>query len=64
VAFAWLLDRGETPLWFVLLGLALVGAGLSALVGRVLPLADEPVTNAAGGPPTDAVGEALGSSAT
>jgi hypothetical protein len=44
----------------VLLGLALVGAGLSVLVGRVLPLADQPVTNAA----TEEAGEALGSSAT
>jgi MFS family permease len=60
VAFAWLLDVGATPLWFVLLGLALVGAGLSVLVGRVLPLADQPVTNAA----TEEAGEALGSSAT
>ncbi len=50
VAFAWLLDRGETPLWFVLLGLALAGVGVSALVGRVLPLADQPVTNAAVNP--------------
>jgi MFS family permease len=47
VAFAWLLDRGETPLWFVLLGLALAGAALSSLLGRVLPLADARVTNRA-----------------
>jgi MFS family permease len=47
VAFAWLLDRGETPLWFVMLGLTVVGVGISTLLGRVLPLADEPVTNAA-----------------
>jgi MFS family permease len=47
VAFAWLLDRGETPLWFVMLGLTVVGAALSVLLGRVLPLADQPVTNAA-----------------
>ena len=41
VAFAWLLEGGATPLWCVLLGLALVGGGVSALLGRVLPLADE-----------------------
>ena len=46
VTFAWLLDRGETPLWFALLALTLFGAGVSALLGRVLPLADQRVTNA------------------
>ena len=39
VTFAWLLDRGATPLWLALLGLALVGGAVSALLGRVLPLA-------------------------
>jgi MFS family permease len=47
VAFAWLLDLGETPLWFVLLALTAVGVGISVLLGRVLPLADAQVTNAA-----------------
>jgi MFS family permease len=47
VAFAWLLDRGATPLWFAVLALTLVGVAVSTLLGRVLPLADEPVTNAA-----------------
>jgi MFS family permease len=47
VAFAWLLDRGATPLWLGLLGLTALGAFVSALLGRVLPLADAPVTNRA-----------------
>jgi MFS family permease len=47
VAFAWLLERGATPLWLVMLALTAVGAGVSALLGRVLPLAALPVTNAA-----------------
>jgi MFS family permease len=47
VTFAWLLDRGATPFWCVLLALTLVGGGLSALLGRALPLADLPVTNSA-----------------
>ncbi|HEX5090133.1 MAG TPA: MFS transporter [Nocardioides sp.] len=47
VAFAWLLDRGATPLWLVLLGLAALGTFVSALLGRVLALADAPVTNQA-----------------
>jgi MFS family permease len=47
VAFAWLLDRGATPLWVALLALTAVGAAVSALLGRVMPLADAPVTNAA-----------------
>ena len=41
VTFAWLLDRGETSLWFAMLALTLVGVGVSALLGRV---------HAAGGP--------------
>jgi MFS family permease len=47
VAFAWLLDRGESPIWLALTGLSLVGAALAARLGRVLPRAAEPVTNAA-----------------
>ena len=55
VAFAWLLDRGETPLWFALLGAHPRRRGVSALLGRVLPLASQRVTNAG----VDAVDEAL-----
>jgi len=58
VAFAWLLDRGETPLWLVLLALALAGVAVSALLGRVMPLADAPVTNVAV-EPDGSVDEAL-----
>jgi MFS family permease len=54
VAFAWLLDRGATPLWAVLLGLTAVGVALSALLGRVMPLAASAVTNAASEEPVTA----------
>jgi MFS family permease len=47
VAFAWLLERGATPLWLALLALTAVGVAVSTLLGRVMPLADAPVTNAA-----------------
>lgn len=47
VAFAWLLDRGATPIWWALIGLSLVGAGLTVLLGRVLPHAAREVTNRA-----------------
>jgi MFS family permease len=47
VAFAWLLDRGETTLWFALLALTAVGVAVSTLLGRVMPLAAAPVTNEA-----------------
>ena len=47
VAFAWLLDRGERPLWLALLALTAVGVTVSALLARVLPLAAAPVTNEA-----------------
>jgi MFS family permease len=47
VAFAWLLDRGAAPLWVVMLGVAVAGAMVSAVLGRAMPLADAPVTNAA-----------------
>ncbi len=45
VAFAWLLARGESPVWLALLGVAALGAALAGLLGRVLPLAAAPVTN-------------------
>jgi MFS family permease len=45
VAFAWLLDRGSTPIWLALAALGLVGALLSVALGRVLPQAAERVTN-------------------
>ena len=47
VAFAWLLDRGESPLWVVLLALSVAGALLAVLLGRVMPEADRRVTNRA-----------------
>ena len=53
VAFAWLLDRGDTVLWLVLLALTAVGVAVSALLGRVMPLADARVTNAAPEPTAD-----------
>ena len=55
VTFAWLLDRGETSLWFAMLALTLVGVAVATLLGRVLPLAGQRVTNAA----VEAVDEAL-----
>ena len=45
--FAWLLDRGETALWLAVLAVTLFGVGVSALLGRVMPLAAAPVTNEA-----------------
>jgi MFS family permease len=47
VAFAWLLDQGPSPLWVVMLGVTLAAALAAAWLGRVLPLAAQPVTNAA-----------------
>ncbi|HYF74874.1 MAG TPA: MFS transporter [Nocardioides sp.] len=47
VAFAWLLDRGATPIWVALVGLSLAGAGLTVLLGRALPHAAREVTNQA-----------------
>lgn len=47
VAFAWLLDRGESPLWLALTALSLVGALLATRLGRVLPQAAQEVTNRA-----------------
>ena len=57
VAFAWLLDRGATSLWFALLALTLVGVAVSALLGRVMPLAADPVTNEAVVDEPAAIGE-------
>jgi MFS family permease len=54
VAFAWLLDRGSTPLWVALLALTAVGVALSTLLGRVMPLAAATVTNAASEEPVAA----------
>ena len=47
VAYLWLLDRGEAPLWLVMLGITAVGCALAALVGRVVPRAGQPITNVA-----------------
>lgn len=47
VLFAWLLDRGEAPLWVVMLGVAAVGTLVAIRLGAVLREAAEPVTNRA-----------------
>lgn len=47
VAFAWLLDRGESPLWLALGALNVVGALLAVRLGRAMPLAALEVTNRA-----------------
>ncbi len=47
VAFAWLLDRGPSPIWVALVGLSLVGAALTVVLGRTLPHAALEVTNRA-----------------
>lgn len=47
VAFAWLLDRGATPIWLVLVAVNLVGALLAVRLGRVLPHAAHRVVNRA-----------------
>ncbi|MCW2796386.1 MFS transporter [Nocardioides sp.] len=47
IAFAWLLDRGPTPIWLGLCGVGLAGAVLAARLGTVMPLASERVSNAA-----------------
>jgi MFS family permease len=47
VAFAWLLDRGSSPIWLALVTVALLGAALAARLGRVLPEAAARVTNRA-----------------
>lgn len=48
VLFAWLLERGPEPLWFVMLALAGVFALVSLRVGAALPQAAARVTNRAG----------------
>jgi MFS family permease len=50
LAFAWLLDRGPTPIWLGLCGVGLVGAVLAARLGAVMPMASERVSNAARDP--------------
>lgn len=45
VLFAWLLERGPTPLWLVMLGVAAASALVVLRLGAVLPLAARPVTN-------------------
>ena len=50
VGFAWLLERGPEPLWFVMLVVAAVFAVISWRVGAVLPQAAERVTNRAAEP--------------
>ena len=49
VAFAWLLDRGESPIWLVLTAASLAGALLAVHLGRALPEAAARVTNKAAG---------------
>ena len=46
VVFAWLLDRGPAPLWWLMLATTAVGSLLVVRLGRVLPQAGRPVTNA------------------
>lgn len=55
--FAWLLDRGPQPLWWVLLGAVAVGVLVVARLGRVLPKAGQPVTNAAEPEPASGLAE-------
>ena len=47
MTFAWLLARGAAPLWLALLVVAALGVAASALLGRAMPLAADPVTNRA-----------------
>jgi MFS family permease len=50
VSFAWLLDRGPSPIWLGLVAMAVVGALLSVRLGTVMPLADVRVTEHAAPP--------------
>lgn len=52
VMFAWLLERGPEPLWWVMLGVAAVSALVALRLRRVLPHAAAPVTNRAEKPVT------------
>jgi MFS family permease len=47
VLFAWLLERGAAPLWWVMLAVAAASALVAARLGAVLPHAAERVTNRA-----------------
>lgn len=47
VAFAWLLDRGESPIWLALVAVSVAGALLAVLLGRVMPEAARRVTDRA-----------------
>jgi MFS family permease len=47
VTFAWLLDRGSSPIWLALGAVNLVGALLAVRLGRMMPQAAERVTNRA-----------------
>ncbi|MCW2766903.1 MAG: major facilitator superfamily 1 [Nocardioides sp.] len=46
IAFAWLLDRGPTPIWLGLCAVGLAGTVLATRLGGVMPLASERVSNA------------------
>ena len=50
VGFAWLLDRGPEPIWYVMLVVSGVFALVSWRLGSVLPQAAERVTNRASEP--------------
>lgn len=47
-SFAWLLAQGRVTVWLALIGVMAVGLLLMRVLPRHLPLAAEPVTNAAG----------------
>jgi MFS family permease len=47
VTFAWLLDRGSSPIWLALVALSLTGAALAARLSVVLPQAAQRVTDRA-----------------
>jgi MFS family permease len=47
VLFAWLLEEGAAPLWWVMLAVAAASALVAARLGAVLPHAAERVTNRA-----------------
>ncbi|MGH3362149.1 MAG: MFS transporter [Nocardioides sp.] len=52
VTFAWLLERGEAPLWLVMIGVAGLSALVAARLGASMPRAAARVTNAAEEPVT------------
>ena len=47
VAYLWLLDRGRSPLWLVMLVVTALAVALSAVVGRIVPRAGQAITNEA-----------------